>query len=131
MVSNKQIEPSDSNEIDSAVEEEDCLPQSLSISFDEYPELNEIGGSAWVSFPEQFVHVLVVCLAEQHWIAVWKICTHGTCDVEWDESLSVIRCPCHNSLFDIDGRVLEGPAERDLKEYSVCREGNMLFLSSV
>ena len=87
-----------------------------------------MGGTVYVSFPEQFVHLLVICVAEEEWVAVWKICTHGVCDVEWDSSLSLVRCPCHGSLFDVDGLVLQGPAVRDLKAYSVCRKDQKLFL---
>ena len=115
--------------VDSA-EPEECLPQELSISLMDYPELTEVDGSALVSFPDQFVHLLVVCVAVQKWIAVWKICTHGSCDVEWDENRSAIRCPCHNSFFDLDGHVLQGPAQRPLKSYTVCQLDNSLYLSS-
>ena len=114
---------------DDSAETEECLPQELSISLDEYPQLTEVDASALVSFPDQFVHLLVVCIEQQKWIAVWKICTHGACDVEWDEQLLAVKCPCHNSLFDLDGEVIQGPAQRPLKSYSVCRSGNTLFLS--
>ena len=106
-----------------------CEEQELSISLLEYPELKEVGGAAYLSFSEQFVHLLVMCISEEKWAAVWKICTHGVCDVEWDPSLSLVVCPCHGSLFDIDGVVLQGPAEKDLKAFSVCRVDELLFLS--
>lgn len=105
-----------------------CESQELSVSLLEHPELRDVGGTVYVSFPEQFVHLLVICVAEEEWVAVWKICTHGVCDVEWDSSLSLVRCPCHGSLFDVDGLVLQGPAVRDLKAYSVCRKDQKLFL---
>jgi len=108
--------------------EEECLAQNLVISLSEHPELLEIGGSAIISFPDQFVHLLVVCIAAEHWIAVWKICSHGNCDVEWDEAVAAVRCPCHDSLFAIDGSVIEGPAETGLKEFMVCRQADQLFV---
>ena len=107
-----------------------CEPQELSISLLEYPELRDVGGAAYVSFPDQFVHLLIICISAEEWAAVWKICTHGVCDVEWDSSLSLVRCPCHGSVFDIDGVVLQGPATRDLKSFAVCRENDQLFLQA-
>ena len=125
------VEDSGALSEDSLIEEieegEDCLPQELSISLSDYPELRTVGGSSIVSFPEQFVHLLVVCIAEKQWIGVWKICTHGDCDVEWDETVASVRCPCHNSLFDIDGQVLQGPADRALKSYLVCEKQDKLY----
>ncbi len=118
---------SDDSLVEETEEAEDCIPQDLSISLSDYSELRMIGGSAFVSFPDQFVHLLVVCIAEKQWIGVWKICTHGDCYVEWDEAVASVRCPCHNSLFDIDGQVLQGPADRALKSYLVCEEQDKLY----
>lgn len=116
----------DSATVDRA-ELEGCETQELFISLSDYPELRNIGGSAQLSFPEQFTHLLVVCVGENDWIAVWKICTHGDCYVEWDEAQALVRCPCHDSFFDIDGQVVQGPAERALKSYLVCEENERLY----
>ena len=99
---------------------EECLSASMQLQLDQYPELSMVGGSSVVSFPDDYVHILIVCVGINDWIAVWKICTHGTCDVEWADDLGLVRCPCHNSLFDWDGTVLQGPAERALASFTVC-----------
>ena len=128
------VEPDTASEIDSDTaesDEVDCPDSTMQISLSEYPELLAVGGSAYVSFPDDFVHILIVCVGNQEWIAVWKICTHGNCNVEWTESLALIECPCHNSLFDWDGSVLRGPAERPLASYGVCLDdsGEQLLVS--
>lgn len=107
-------------ETDSAVSVEDCTEQRMSLSLEDYPELTQVGGSCLVSFEQEFVHILVVCIGPEDWIAVWQICTHGNCNVEWADDLGLVRCPCHNSLFDIDGQVLQGPATRALSSFTVC-----------
>ena len=119
------IEPEDS------AEENDCTGSDLQLDLIDYPELLVVGGSQTVSFPEQFVHVLIICVSQDEWLAVWQICTHGNCEVEWDTDVALVRCPCHNSLFDWDGSVLQGPATRSLSTYEVCRLDNSLVLTLI
>jgi Rieske Fe-S protein len=118
-------------ETEDSAEEPDCLESTLQIDLLEYPELLVVGKSQTVSFPEQFVHVLIICVAEHEWLAVWQICTHGNCEVEWDSDTALVRCPCHNSLFDWDGSVLQGPATRSLSTYDVCRLDSTLLLTPI
>jgi glycine/D-amino acid oxidase-like deaminating enzyme/nitrite reductase/ring-hydroxylating ferredoxin subunit len=46
--------------------------------------------------------------------AVSMTCTHLGCQVTFNTAERTWDCPCHGSRFDTDGRVLEGPAVRDL-----------------
>ncbi|HEX8551450.1 MAG TPA: Rieske (2Fe-2S) protein [Abditibacteriaceae bacterium] len=50
-------------------------------------------------------------------------CTHLGCAVEWKGEKKEFFCPCHASRFSKDGKVLTGPAEKPLPEFSVTTRG--------
>jgi Rieske Fe-S protein len=45
---------------------------------------------------------------------VSAVCTHMKCVVNFNPTEKSWDCPCHGSRFDIDGKVIEGPALSDL-----------------
>ena len=55
-------------------------------------------------------------------------CTHLGCAYHWDETKTEFLCPCHNSLFAIDGKVIGGPAPRPLERYETKIDGKKLLI---
>jgi menaquinol-cytochrome c reductase iron-sulfur subunit len=55
-------------------------------------------------------------------------CTHLGCAYHWDEGRQQFLCPCHSSLFRIDGSVVSGPAPRPLDRYETKVENGKLML---
>lgn len=62
-------------------------------------------------------------------IALSKVCTHNGCSVSFNASNNNLPCPCHGSVFGLDGSVLNGPASSPLTVYTVTREGDILTIS--
>ncbi|MFN2464765.1 MAG: FAD-dependent oxidoreductase [Candidatus Dormibacteria bacterium] len=46
--------------------------------------------------------------------AVSAVCSHLGCLVSFNNAETTWDCPCHGSRFDVDGRVISGPAVRNL-----------------
>ena len=63
-------------------------------------------------------------------IALTSVCTHANCSKDWEfeSSAAQFRCTCHNSIFDTNGDVIQGPATIPLKSYSVERQDNVLTI---
>lgn len=58
-------------------------------------------------------------------------CTHLGCAYHWDEGQRAFVCPCHTSLFAIDGKVTGGPAPRPLDRFDVKVANNKLLIGKL
>ncbi len=52
-------------------------------------------------------------------VAVSRTCTHLGCTVTYDEIREKFICPCHQSMFNWNGKYISGPAKKDLAHYPV------------
>lgn len=57
-------------------------------------------------------------------------CTHLSCRVNWNEDAQGFVCPCHDAMFDKEGKVLQGPPPEPLGrfEYEVDSDGNIIII---
>jgi cytochrome b6-f complex iron-sulfur subunit len=53
-------------------------------------------------------------LADGKEIKLSRKCPHQGCNVDWNANKKNFICPCHQSIFDHQGKLLKGPAETDL-----------------
>jgi menaquinol-cytochrome c reductase iron-sulfur subunit len=56
------------------------------------------------------------------------VCTHLGCYYKWDPGTGHFECPCHGSVFSIDGKVLGGPAPRPLDMLPAKIDNGELFV---
>ncbi|MCY7342913.1 MAG: Rieske (2Fe-2S) protein [Pseudonocardia sp.] len=82
-------------------------------------------GSAAI-FDEQGVVVTQATAGE--FAAFSAVCPHQGCNVASVEGGSII-CPCHNSVFALDGTVTTGPAQTGLAPRAVTVEGGRITLA--
>jgi isorenieratene synthase len=63
--------------------------------------------------------------------AISLTCTHQGCTVQ-PQANGEFHCPCHGAVYDADGQVVSGPAQRDLPHYSVTarREDQLQLVSA-
>jgi len=43
------------------------------------------------------------------------VCTHMKCVVDWNSKEKVWECPCHKAQYAPDGKVIKGPAKKNLE----------------
>lgn len=58
-------------------------------------------------------------------------CTHLGCAYHWDTQRNQFLCPCHDGVFDINGRVVSGPPPRPLDRLEAKVEGGMLYVGRI
>ena len=61
-------------------------------------------------------------------VAYGPQCTHLGCAYHWDDNRNHFLCPCHTSIFSVDGVVVSGPAPRPLDRYETKVENGKLLL---
>lgn len=65
--------------------------------------------------------------SETEYVASLMQCTHRGCEL--NVGGGIYSCPCHGSEFDTTGKVLEGPADQDLKIFKTTIKNEKLHIS--
>ncbi|MDR2503189.1 MAG: Rieske 2Fe-2S domain-containing protein [Deltaproteobacteria bacterium] len=55
-------------------------------------------------------------------------CTHLGCGVDWDATANQFKCPCHGGIFDLEGKILEGPPPKSLARFTAKVEDGRVFI---
>ena len=68
----------------------------------------------------------------EDFIALSSICPHLGCRVHWESHNNRFFCPCHNGVFDPQGKPVSGPpkaAEQELSRYPLKIDGGLLYIA--
>lgn len=103
----------------------------VDISLSENSALQEVGGTIALLPNPIDSHGMLLYRKNEDVIKVYsRNCTHANCTVEAYSSNGVSTCACHGSRFDLNGNVLNGPAENPLKQYSASISGDIVTITS-
>ncbi len=94
---------------------------TIDLNSDKYSDLGLAGGFVLEG-------AIIIINIGDGFIALSSICTHQSCKVSYDSDSNSLPCPCHGSVFNTTGSVLEGPADSPLKKYEVSQEGDILTI---
>jgi Rieske Fe-S protein len=65
-------------------------------------------------------------------IALSSVCPHLGCRVHWEPHNERFFCPCHNGVFDPEGKPVSGPpkaANQELPRYPLKVEDGLLYIA--
>lgn len=101
----------------------------IAIRLADFPELGKMGGSI-VGQSKGYANPIVIAhVSDTTFAALDAICTHMRCTVAYNALNLTLDCPCHGSTYEVDGRVIGGPAPRALKVFSVASDGTTLTIT--
>jgi Rieske Fe-S protein len=60
----------------------------------------------------------IVTHDQKSYFVLSNVCTHLKCRVRWEDARQAFFCPCHDGMFDIDGKVISGPPPRPLDRFA-------------
>jgi cytochrome b6-f complex iron-sulfur subunit len=66
---------------------------------------------------------ILIRAADGNYRAFTAVCTHLGCTVQYRTDLHEIWCPCHNGIYNLQGRNISGPPPRPLAQYQVHIQG--------
>ena len=89
-----------------------CIDQSAK----QNAALANVGGALLVDTSNDTIMVIRQSSADV--IALSAICTHAGCSMDFNAGAQQLTCPCHGSVFNEAGQVVQGPARRSLQTYA-------------
>ena len=102
---------------------------AIVMRLDEYPMLGGVGSWLLGKIAGRADPIIVAQVEEGGFVAVDALCTHQQCTVAYNALGQTFDCPCHDSSYELDGRVIGGPAPRPLRTYSAQSDGTSLTIT--
>ncbi len=93
------------------------------------PELKQMGKSVKIIDPSVSDSLIVVCMETNKYQVLSIKCTHRGTEVEYQPENKQFQCASlGGSRFRMDGKVIDGPAEKPLQQYSSFLSGDTLTI---
>lgn len=61
-------------------------------------------------------------------VAFSRKCTDLGCLISWNGTKEQFICPCHNGIYDKNGKNISGPPPRPLDRYEVIQKGENIYV---
>jgi nitrite reductase/ring-hydroxylating ferredoxin subunit len=91
-----------------------------------------VGGTLVFQYPEAHDDCVLIRTAPDRLLAYSQKCTHLSCAVIPDVQKGVIRCPCHEGLFDLGtGQNIAGPPPRPLPRITLSVRGDDVYATGI
>lgn len=71
---------------------------------------------AWTALPPTTVGAIYIRRVQGKLKAYSTICPHLGCGIDYVSDKKKFSCPCHESFFELDGKVASGPSPRGMDE---------------
>lgn len=101
--------------------------KKVAVRLDRFDKLKPVGG--WIVLKIKDREVLLVHDADDSMRAFDPVCTHMRCIVAYKPEDRRLQCPCHDSAYDLEGRVLGGPAPKPLRRYEAVLKEDTVVLT--
>ncbi len=82
-----------------------------------------VGAPVYFDYPSGYPNVLFL-QPDGSLLALSMLCTHVCCALEYVQALKEFGCPCHGSIFDSTGKVVQGPANLNLPQVTLRVDAN-------
>jgi Rieske Fe-S protein len=104
-------------------------PITLDVTKPEYAQLAQTGGALKIPNPHDKKKPIIVSRTSDATVAAFSSkCTHWGCEVPIPAD-NVIKCECHGSVFDGSGKVIKGPAHKNLFQFSATLDGSIITIN--
>jgi Rieske Fe-S protein len=101
--------------------------KKLAVKLEQVPALQKVGGAVILKLAGK--DVILIRTSESNVRALSPICTHQKCYVKYNGSTRKLDCACHQSSFDLDGKVLGGPAPAPLPTFAARLDGDRIVVT--
>ncbi len=105
--------------------------RKMVISLMDVDVLEEAGGAAKFSLSDSAgseLKLIVIHTPDESYLAFRDKCTHKGKELNYLPADGILGCSGLSSQFDLEGKVMRGPAEENLTGFSLWREGQELVI---